>query len=44
MEHQVVGRTVLSDSEYLARRNRMLMILAITWSKEHKLFGVDTLW
>ena len=44
MEYLVSGCTVLSNSEYLARHNRALMILAVTWVKKHKLFGADTVW
>ena len=44
VERLVTGCTVLSNSEYLARHNRALMILAVTWMKEHKLIGADTVW
>ena len=37
VEHLLVGCKVLANAEYLARHNRALMILAITWAKEHKL-------
>ena len=41
VQHLVTGGTVLSKSEYFARHNRVLMILAATWAKEHKLIGAD---
>ena len=44
VEHLVAGCTVLSNSEYLTRHNRALMILAVTWSKEQNLIGADTVW
>ena len=42
VEHVVGGCPVLSNSEYLARHNRALMILAVTWAKEKELIGDDT--
>ena len=44
VEHLVAGCSVLSNSEYLARHNRALMILAVTWVKEYELIGADTIW
>ena len=44
VEHLVAGCSVLSNSEYLARHNRALMILAVTWAKEYELIGADTIW
>ena len=44
VEQLVAGCTVLSNSEYLARHNRALMILAVTLAKERKLIGADTVW
>ena len=44
MEHIAAGCIVLSNSKYLTRQNRALMILAVTWTKEHKLIGADTVW
>ena len=41
VEHLVAECSVL-NSEYLNRHNRALMILAVTWGKEHKLIGADT--
>ena len=40
VEHLVAECSVL-NSEYLTRQNRTLMILAVTWAKEHKLIGAD---
>ena len=34
----------MSNSEYLARHNRALMILAVTWAKEKELIGDDKVW
>ena len=31
----------MSNSDYLARHNRTLMIPAVTWVKEHELIAVD---
>ena len=39
VEHLVARCKVLANGEYLSRRNRALMILAIAWAKEHDLFG-----
>ena len=44
VEHLVVGCTILSNSEYLTRHKTALMILAVTWTKEHNLIGADTMW
>ena len=44
VEHLVAGCTILSNSKYLARSNSALTVLAVTWAKEHKLIGVDTVW
>ena len=39
--HLVAGCILLSNSEYLAK-HRVLMIIAVTWGKGHKLIGMDT--
>ena len=44
VEHLAAECTVLSNSEYLTRKNRVLMILGVTWGKEHRLIGADTVW
>ena len=44
VEHLVAGCRVLANSEYLTRRNRALMILAVSWAKEYELIGEDTVW
>ena len=41
-EHLVAGYTVLLNIEYLTRHNKALMILAVTWVKEHKLIEADS--
>ena len=42
VEHLVAGCKVLANTEHLARYNRALMILAITWAKEHEVVGTET--
>ena len=37
----MAGCKVLANSEYLARHNRTLMILAIAWAKEYNLVDKD---
>ena len=44
VEQLVAGWTVLSNSEYLTRHRRALTIHTVTWVKEHKLIGADTVW
>ena len=44
VEQLVAGCTVLSNNKYLGKHNRALMILTVTWAKECKLIGGDTLW
>ena len=44
VEHLVDGCVALSNSEYLTRHNRSLMILAVIWAKELKMIGADTVW
>ena len=44
VEQLVAGCTVLSSSEYLTRHCRALTIHAVTWVKERKLIGADTVW
>ena len=44
VEQLVAGCTLLSNSEYLTRHSRALTIHAVTWVKEHKLIGADTVW
>ena len=44
VENLIAGCTALSNSEYLVRHNRTLMILTVTLAKEYKLIGVDTVW
>ena len=42
VEHLVAGCRVLTNSEYLTRHNRALMILAVVWAKKFELIGEDT--
>ena len=34
IEHLVAGCKVLTNSEYLSRDNRALMVMAVTWANE----------
>ena len=42
VEYLVAGCKVLANSDNLARHNRAMMILAVTWAKEHELIGPGT--
>ena len=44
VEHLVAGCQKLANSEYISRHNRVLMILAVAWAKEHGLIGQDVVW
>ena len=44
VEHIVAGCKVLANSEYLARHNRALMIMAVNWAKEYELIGNEVIW
>ena len=44
VEQLVAGCIALSNSEYLTRHNRALMILTVIWAKEHNLAGADRVW
>ena len=44
VEHPVAGCQKLANSEYISRHNRVLMILAVAWAKEHGLIGQDVVW
>ena len=44
LEHLLAGCKVLGNSEYLARHNRALMILAVAWAKEYNLVDKDVKW
>ena len=44
VKHLVAECIALFNSEYLTRDNRALTILPVTWVKEHKLIGADTVW
>lgn len=44
VEHLVAGCKVLAGQEYLARHNRALMILAVTWAKENGLIEEQIVW
>ena len=38
----VAGCNTISNSEYIARHNRALMVMAIAWAKEYVLVGKET--
>ena len=44
VEHLVAGCKMIANSEYLARHNRALMVMAIAWAKEYGLVGKETKW
>ena len=44
VEHLVAGCTKLTNSEYLTRHNRVLMILAVAWAKQQELVGQEAIW
>ena len=45
VEHLIVaGCKKIASSEYIARRKRALMVMAIAWAKEYGLVGKETKW
>ena len=44
VEHPVAGCTALSNGKYLTRHNRVLIILAVIWVKEHKVIRAYIVW
>ena len=44
VEHLVAGCKTIASSEYIARHNRALMVMAIAWAKEYGLVGKETKW
>ena len=44
VEHLVAGCKTIANSEYLARHNGALMVMAIAWAKEYGLVGKETKW
>ena len=44
VEHLVAGCKTIASSEYIARHNRALMVMAIAWAKEYGLVGNETKW
>ena len=44
LEHLVAGCKVMANSEYLARHNRALMVMAIAWAKEYGLVAREVVW
>ena len=44
LEHLVAGCKVVANSEYLARHNRALMVMAIVWAKEYGLVAREVVW
>ena len=44
VEHLAAGCKTIANSEYLARHNRALIVMAIAWAKEYGLVGKETKW
>ena len=44
VEHLVAGCKTITSSEYIARHNRALMVMATTWAKEYGSVGKETEW
>ena len=44
VDYLVASGEVLANSGYVARDNRVLLILVITWVKENELVGNDMVW
>ena len=39
VQHLLAGSKMLANSEYLARHNRALMVMAVAWAKEQNLLN-----
>ena len=44
VEHLVAGCRTIASSDYKARPNRALMVMAIAWEKEYGSVGNETKW
>ena len=44
MQHLLAGCKMLASSEYMARHNRMLMVMAVAWTKEQNLLDQNVKW
>ena len=44
VEHLLAGCKMLASSEYLARYNRALMVMAVAWAKEKNLLDQNVKW
>ena len=44
VQHLLTGCKMLASSEYLARHNRALMVMAVAWAKEKNLLDQNVKW
>ena len=44
VQHLLAGCKMLASSEYMARHNRMLMVMAVAWTKEQNLLDQNVKW
>ena len=44
VQHLLDGCKVLASSEYLARNNRAIMVMAVAWAKEQNLLDQNLKW
>ena len=44
VQHLLAGCKMLASSEYLARHNRALMVMAVAWAKEQNLLNQNVKW
>ena len=44
MQYLLAGSKILASSEYLARHNRALMVIAVEWAKEQNLLHQNMKW
>ena len=44
VQHLLAGSKMLANSEYLARHNRALMVMAVAWAKEQNLLNQNVKW
>ena len=44
VQHLLAGCKMLASSEYLARHNRALMVMAVAWAKEQNLLDQNVKW
>ena len=44
VQHLLAGCKMLASSEYMARHNRVLMVMAVAWTKEQNLLDQNVKW